>query len=119
MGAEVHPRRLRLYCPHPRRTAWLVDGDALLELGDRLSPCPCCGCPDVYVADTDEGGKTVACPRCGMSGPESVDGDAKEAKNAWEYLHGKMCRKCSRHLLKRIRELKAEVEALKRGAPPG
>jgi hypothetical protein len=48
-----------------------------------------------------------------MSGPESVDGDAKEAKNAWEFLHGKMCRKCSRHLLRRIKELKAEIARLK------
>jgi hypothetical protein len=47
-----------------------------------------------------------------MSGPESVDGNAKEAKNGWEYLHGKMCRKCSRHLLRRIRELKAEIATL-------
>ena len=70
------------------------------------------------MADTAEGGKAVACPRCGMAGPESVDGDAKEAKNGWEFLHGKMCRKCSRHLLRRIRELKAELQALKREAPP-
>ena len=85
-----------------------------------MSPCPCCACPDVYLAETDGGGLTVACPRCGMSGPESVDGNAKEAKNGWEYLHGKMCRKCSRHLLRRIRELKAEIEALRNGeAPPG
>ena len=60
----------------------------------------------------------MACPRCGMSGPESVDGDPKEAKNGWEYLHGRMCRECSRHLLRRIRQLKAELEALKREAPP-
>lgn len=54
-----------------------------------------------------------------MSGPESVDGDAREAKNGWEFLHGKMCRKCSRHLLRRIRELKAELEVLRNGeAPP-
>ena len=85
-----------------------------------MSPCPCCGCAEVYVADTAEGGKVVACPRCGMSGPESVDGNAKEAKNGWEHLHGKMCRKCSKHLLRRIRELKAEIEALRNGeAPPG
>ena len=43
---------------------------------------------------------------------ESVDGDVREAKNGWEYLHGKMCRKCSRHLLKRIKELKAEIASL-------
>ena len=85
-----------------------------------MSPCPCCGCAEVYVTDTAEGGKVVACPRCGMSGPESVDGDVREAKNGWEYLHGKMCRKCSRHLLRRIKELKAEIEALRNGeAPPG
>ena len=77
-----------------------------------MSPCPCCACPDVYLAQTEGGGLTVACPRCGMSGPESVDGDAKEAKNGWEYLHGKMCRRCSRHLLRRIRELKNEIAKL-------
>jgi hypothetical protein len=78
-----------------------------------MSPCPLCGCTEVYVADTDGGGKTVACPSCGCSGPESVDGDAKEAKNGWEFMHGKMCRKCSRHLLRRIKELKAEIAELK------
>ena len=62
----------------------------------------------VSVERTVEGGVVVACGNCGMSGPESVDGDAKEAKNGWEYLHGKMCRRCSRHLLRRIRELKEE-----------
>ena len=77
-----------------------------------MSPCPCCACPDVYLAQTDGGGITVACPRCGMSGPESVDGDAKEAKNGWEYLPGKMCRHCNRQLLKKIKELKAEIASL-------
>ena len=77
-----------------------------------VHPCPYCGCPDVYLADTDGGGRTVACPACGMSGPESVDGDDEEAKNGWEYLHGKICRRCSRHLLKRIKELKAEIASL-------
>lgn len=77
-----------------------------------LHSCPYCGCGLVYLADTDGGGRTVACPSCGMSGPESVDGDDEEAERGWEYLHGKMCRKCSRHLLKRIKELKAEIASL-------
>ena len=51
-----------------------------------MHSCPYCGCPDVYLADTDGGGRTVACPSCGMSGPESVDGDDEEAARGpcWE-----------------------------------
>ena len=77
-----------------------------------MHSCPYCGCPDVYLADTDGGGRTVACPACGMSGPESVDGDDTEAVRGWEILCGRMCRRCSKHLLKRIKELKAEIASL-------
>lgn len=73
-----------------------------------LHSCPYCGCPDVYLADTDGGGRTVACPSCGMSGPESVDGDDAEAARGWEILCGRMCRHCNSHLLKIVKELKNE-----------
>ena len=71
-----------------------------------MHSCPYCGCPGVYLADTDGGGRTVACPACGMSGPESVDGDDTEAERGWETLCRKMCRHCNRHLLKIVKELK-------------
>nr|DAV99879.1 MAG TPA: cysteine-rich protein [Caudoviricetes sp.] len=29
-----------------------------------MHSCPYCGCPDIYLADTDGGGRTVACPFC-------------------------------------------------------
>lgn len=77
-----------------------------------MHSCPYCGCPGVYLADTDGGGRTVACPSCGMSGPESVDGDDEEAARGWETLCRRMCRRCSKHLLKRIKELKAEIASL-------
>lgn len=73
-----------------------------------LHSCPYCGCPDVYLADTDGGGRTVACPSCGMSGPESVDGDDTEAARGWSILCGRMCRHCNSHLLKIVKELKNE-----------
>lgn len=78
----------------------------------KMHSCPYCGCPDVYLADTDGGGRTVACPACGMSGPESVDGDDEEAARGWSILCGRMCRHCSRQLLKKIKELKAEIASL-------
>ena len=83
----------------------------LLPVSDRelvVHSCPYCGCPDVYLADTDGGGRTVACPSCGMSGPESVDGDDAEAARGWEILCGRMCRHCNRQLVKIIMELKNE-----------
>lgn len=30
-----------------------------------MHSCPYCGCPGVYLADTDGGGRTVACPASG------------------------------------------------------
>ena len=73
-----------------------------------LHSCPYCGCGLVYLADTDGGGRTVACPACCMSGPESVDGDDTEAVRGWEILCGRMCRHCSRRLVEEIRRLKNE-----------
>ena len=71
-----------------------------------LHSCPYCGCGLVYLADTDGGGRTVASPAGGMSGPESVDGDDEEAARGWEILCRRMCRHCNRHLLKIVKELK-------------
>ena len=73
-----------------------------------MHSCPYCGCPGVYLADTEGGGRTVACPSCGMSGPESVDGDDAEAARGWGILCRKMCRHCNSHLLKIVKELKNE-----------
>ena len=69
-----------------------------------MHSCPYCGCPGVYLADTDGGRRTVARPAFGMSGPESVDGDDTEAKRGWETLCRKMCRHCNIHLLSIIRK---------------
>lgn len=77
-----------------------------------MSPCPCCACPDVYLAQTDGGGLTVACPRCGMSGPESVDGDEAEAVRGWESLCSRMCNKCRRVYIKRILDLRKRLDAI-------
>ena len=81
-----------------------------------LHPCPYCACPLVSVERTGEGGAVVACGNCGMTGPESVDGDEEEAVRGWEVLCRRLCRNCRVHLLRRIRELKAELEDLKQGA---
>lgn len=81
-----------------------------------VSPCPYCGCAEVYVADTSEGGKTVACPSCGMAGPESVDGDEEEAVQAWNSLCRKLCRNCRQVYIRRILELKG---LLHRDGKPG
>lgn len=71
-----------------------------------LHSYPYCGCGLVYLADTDGGGRTVACPACGMSGPESVDGDDIEAERGWETLCRKMCHHCNVNLLKELRKAK-------------
>ena len=87
-----------------------------------MSPCPYCHCDQVYLAEVEDGMCCVACPRCGMSGPISVDGDEAEAVRGWEILCSRMCSHCRTNLIKhftqRIKELKAEVEVLKREAPP-
>ena len=87
-----------------------------------LHPCPYCSCSMVSVERTEEGGAVVACGSCGMTGPESVDGDEAEAVRGWEILCSHMCSHCRKNLIvhftTRIRELKAELDALKREAPP-
>ena len=77
--------------------------------GVTLHPCPYCSCPLVAVEHTAEGGTVVACPSCGMAGPESVDGDEAEAVKGWEILCGKLCTHCRRAYVKRIVELKAQL----------
>ena len=67
------------------------------------------------VERTEEGGAVVACGNCGMAGPESVDGDEGEAIRGWEMLCRKMCRNCRQAYLRRIAELKAELEACRNG----
>jgi len=78
------------------------------------SRCPYCGCCAVTVEETAEGGKVVACPNCGMSGPESVDGDAEEAVMAWETLCRKMCRNCRQAYIRRLVELRRRLAASER-----
>ncbi len=74
-----------------------------------MHPCPYCGCASPYVAELAEGGKAVACGSCGMSGPESVDGDEAEAVKGWEVLCGKLCTRCRRVYVKRIIDLKKRI----------
>ena len=87
----------------------------------KLHACIYCGSDAVAVEETDIGGYVVACGCCGLSGPEAPF--AGEAVRGWDILCGRMCSHCRKGLIKhftgRIRELKAEVEALKRRAPPG
>ena len=80
-----------------------------------LHPCPYCDCPQAYVADVEDGMKTVACGSCGMSGPISVDGDEDEARRGWEILCSKMCRHCNKNLLETIRQLKQELKHEREG----
>lgn len=61
------------------------------------------------VERTAEGGTVVACPSCGMSGPESVDGDEDEAVRGWEILCSKLCTHCRRIYVKRIIDLKKRI----------
>ena len=72
-------------------------------------PCPYCGCPLASVERTVEGGAVVACSSCGMSGPESVDGDEEEAVTAWNSLCRKLCRNCRQVYIKRIIELRRRL----------
>ncbi len=80
-----------------------------------LHPCPFCSCPLVSLERTEEGGAVVACGNCGMTGPESVDGDEDEAIRGWEMLCRKMCRNCRQVYVRRIMELKAKIEACRNG----
>jgi len=74
-----------------------------------LHPCPYCSCPMAAVERTVEGGAVVACGNCGMTGPESVDGDEAEAVRGWEILCGKLCTHCRRVYIKRIVDLKKRI----------
>ena len=75
-------------------------------------PCPYCGCKEPYLAKTFGAGCTVACPECGMSGPESKDGNKEEAWTGWDILCRKMCRKCNVNLLASNRLLRERVKML-------
>ena len=77
-----------------------------------MHPCPYCGCASPYVAELAEGGKAVACPSCGTSGPESVDGDEAEAVRGWEILCGKLCTHCRLIYIKRIIDLKKRISSM-------
>jgi len=72
----------------------------------KLHPCPYCRCDQVYLAEVEDGMLTVACPRCSMSGPVSVDGDPEEARRGWGSLCSRMCNHCRRVYIKRIIELR-------------
>ena len=74
-----------------------------------MLPCPYCQCPEVYVAPVEDGMCCVACPRCGMSGPISVDGDEDEAARGWEILCRKMCRNCRQVYIQRIITLRKQL----------
>ncbi len=74
-----------------------------------MLPCPYCQCPEVYVAPVEDGMCCVACPRCGMSGPISVDGDEDEAVRGWEILCRKMCRNCRQVYIQRLIELRKQL----------
>ena len=76
-----------------------------------LHSCPYCGCHAVEVVENAEGGKIVACPGCGMSGPESVDGDEAEALRGWQVLCGRMCSHCRTVYIKRIIDLRRRLAA--------
>ena len=79
-----------------------------------MHACPFCRCDQVSVERTLEGGAVVACPSCGMSGPESVDGDEAEAVRGWEILCSRMCNHCRRVYIQRILEMRKRLDA--RGA---
>ena len=86
-----------------------------------LHPCPYCSSP-VEVIDLGGGHVCIGCETCGMGGPVARNSDVELARRGWEILCARMCSHCRKGLIKhftqRIRELKAEVEALKREAPP-
>ena len=77
-----------------------------------LHSCPYCYCDQVSVERTVEGGAVVACGFCGMTGPESVDGDESEAVRGWEILCSRMCNKCRRVYIKRILNLRRKLDGM-------
>jgi hypothetical protein len=76
-----------------------------------MHPCPYCNCDKVYVAEVEDGMLTVACPRCSMSGPVSCDGDEVEAVRGWEILCSRMCNHCRRVYIKRLVEMRRQLDA--------
>ena len=78
-----------------------------------LHPCPYCGSQEVSVEETDIGGFTVACPCCGMCGPEGAF--ATDAVRGWRELCSKMCRNCRVHLLRVNAELRRRLHGLESG----
>lgn len=86
-----------------------------------LHPCPYCSSP-VEVIDLGGGHVCIGCSECGLGGPVARNYDVELARRAWDILCGRMCSHCRKNLIRhfttRIRELKAELDALKREAPP-
>ena len=75
-----------------------------------LHPCPYCGSDKVAREETDLGGYVVACPCCGMCGPEAPYRCI--AVRRWNELCAKMCRKCNVHLVQVNRELRRKLHEL-------
>jgi len=75
-----------------------------------LHPCPYCGSDKVAREETDLGGYVVACPCCGMCGPEAPYRCI--AVRRWNELCAKMCRKCNVHLVAVNRELRRRLNEL-------
>ena len=73
-----------------------------------LHPCPYCGSQEVSVEETDIGGYVVACPCCGMCGPEAPYRGV--AVRRWQVLCSKMCRNCKYHLLMVVKDLRRKLE---------
>lgn len=75
-----------------------------------MHPCPYCGSGKVAREETDLGGYVVACPCCGMSGPEAPY--AAIAVRRWNELCAKMCRRCNVHLVQVNRDLRRRLHEL-------
>ena len=73
-----------------------------------LHPCPYCGSQEVSVEETDIGGYVVACPCCGMCGPEAPYRGV--AVRRWQVLCLKMCRNCKYHLLMVVKDLRRKLD---------
>lgn len=73
-----------------------------------LHPCPYCGSQEVSVEETDIGGYVVACPCCGMCGPEAPF--VGIAHRRWNALCAKMCRNCKHHLLMVVKDLRRKLD---------
>ena len=75
-----------------------------------LHPCPYCGSDKVAREETDLGGYVVACPCCGMCGPEAPYRCI--AVRRWNELCAKMCRRCNVHLVQVNKELRRRLHEL-------